>query len=412
MHSRCRHSVSVLLSLIVSVLILLPTPLFAQQASKSDTCNQPMPDPITHFKIADHPTDPVSTRDGCWILVSVRRDSGGNGVAVLHRIGGTIELVRFVPIQGAPFGMSLTHDEKMLIVAADTQAAFLDVGRLISGQGNAVLGYIRDNTFGGAIIVNVTSDDRYLFISQERTATISVIDLRKARTAGFSTEAIVGGIPTGRLPISLVFSPNERYLYATSQEAAAAYGWPITCNPQTNPTAPPDHPQGAILVIDVERAKSNPESSVIASVQAGCNPVRLVLSPDGNTAYVTARTDNALLVFDTRRIMTNSGDALIGRVPVGAAPVGVAVIDDGKKVVVTNSNKYAGGSDDKQDLMVVDTARVAAGASAVLGTIPAGAFPRQLHLTADGRTLLLTNFASGTLQIIDLGRLPMQPVKR
>lgn len=371
-----------------------------------------MPDPITHFKIGDHPADAIPSRDGCWLFVSVGRDSGSSGIALLRRTNGKLEQVRFVPIPGAPFGMVLTHDEKMLIVAAGTQVAFLDVSRLISGQADAVVGYIGHLTLGGAVIVNVTSDDQYLFISQETAATISVVDLRKARASGFNTEAIIGGIPTGRAPVSLVFSPTERYLYATSQEAPPKSGWPITCHPGANPAAHPDHTPGAILVIDVERAKSNPESSVIASVQAGCNPVRLVLSPDGNTAYVSARTDNQLLVFDTRRIVTKSANALIGRVPVGAAPVGVAVIDDGKKVVVTNSNRFAGRSDDKQDLTVIDAAKVANGASAVLGTIPAGAFPRQLQVTTDGRTLLLTNYASGTLQIIDLERLSLDPIKR
>jgi DNA-binding beta-propeller fold protein YncE len=170
----------------------------------------------------------------------------------------------------------------------------------------------------------------------------------------------------------------------------------------------PDHRKGAVLVVDVERAKSNPESSVIASVQAGCDPVRLALSPDGSTAYVTARADNSLLAFDTRKMTQKSPDPLIGLVRVGAAPVGVATIDDGKKLVVANSNRFVGGSDVKSNLTVIDAVSLVSGTSAVIGTIPAGAFPRQLRLTPDGRTLLLTNFASGTLQIVDVERLPVQ----
>jgi hypothetical protein len=163
-----RCSALLALTLIILAVILLPTPLFAQTVQKSDTCNQPMPDPITHFTIAGYPTDPVSTSDGCWILLSVRRDADGSGVAVLERRAGKLELVRFVPIRGVPFGMVLTHDEKMLVVAADEHVALLDVGKLISGQSDAFLGSIRDSSFAGANMVNVTSDGRYLFISQER----------------------------------------------------------------------------------------------------------------------------------------------------------------------------------------------------------------------------------------------------
>jgi DNA-binding beta-propeller fold protein YncE len=411
MQSCARRSVMVLVTLSLGRLIVPPPAVVAQQASKADACNEPLQEPITHLKIAGRPADPVPTRDGCWIFVSVGRESGSN-VAVLHRTGGRIEQVRFVPIRGAPFGMVLTHDNATLIVAAGPQVAFLDVAKLTSGRGDPVLGYIGDDSFGAAIMPNVTADDRYLFVSQEAKASISVIDLAMTRTSGFNAKAIVGAVPTGGAPISLEFSPDQRYLYTTSQAAPASFGWPITCHPEANPSAPANHPQGAILVIDVERAKSHPDSSVIAAVQAGCNPVRLVLSSDGNTAYVSARADNALLVFDTRRIMAKSPDVLIAKVPVGVAPVGVALIDEGRQIVVTSSNRFAGGANDHQDLTVVDAAKVAAGAGAVLGTIPAGAFPRQLHLTADGRTLLLSNFASGTLEIIDLRRLALQPVKR
>ena len=43
----------------------------------------------------------------------------------------------------------------------------------------------------------------------------------------------------------------------------------------------------------------------------------------------------------------------------------------------------------------------------VIGTLPAGAFPRELRGTADGRTLFVTNFASQTLEMIDLARAPI-----
>lgn len=418
-----RRSEAIALVLAVVVLLCHPNPLNAQQ-SPSAACNPQMVEPITHVKI-DRPFDAIPTRDGCWIFVS-----GGParkiGVAVLRRTGGSIEQVRFLvmdsfnvegPRIAFSSGLVLTHDEKILIGAARSGATFLDVERLISGQGDPVLGHLSHDIFGaragGALIVNVTSDDKYLFISQESGAAISVVDLARARASSFrDTGAIIGSIPTGEAPISLVFSPDERYLYATSQGPPKGHGWPIDCRPQGKRTDPPDHVQGAIVVIDVERAKADPASSVMTSVRAGCNPVRLALSPDGGTAYVTARTDDALLAFDTQRIMTDAATAFIGRVPVGIAPVGVAVIDGGSKVVVANSNRFAGGSGDRSDLTVIDAKKIDTGASAVLGTIPAGAFPRQMHLTADGRTLLVTNANSGTLQVIDLTRLSLQPVKK
>ncbi len=66
---------------------------------------------------------------------------------------------------------------------------------------------------------------------------------------------------------------------------------------------------------------------------------------------------------------------------------------------VTNSNRFGGG--DAQSVSVLDAGNLAAPQS----SIPAGGFPRELKLTADGKTLLVTNYASGTLELVDMARL-------
>ena len=78
---------------------------------------------------------------------------------------------------------------------------------------------------------------------------------------------------------------------------------------------------------------------------------------------------------------------------------------------MTNSNRY-GNSDASQSLTVIDTTKMGAGANAVLGTVPVGVFPRELSVTSDQRTLLLTNFGSKTLAIMDAARLPLKARSR
>ena len=46
------------------------------------------------------------------------------------------------------------------------------------------------------------------------------------------------------------------------------------------------------------------------------------------------------------------------------------------------------------------------------GNVPAGVFPRELRVTDDQRTLLLTDFESKNLALIDVERLPLEPRKR
>ena len=381
--------------------------------AKAADCNRPTPQPITHVELPANPFEPIPTNDGCWIFVSLARTQSEPGrIAVLRRHNGNVSIVRTVSVEDSPAGMVMTHDGKILIVAVGESVAFLDSQRLISGSSSPVLRYWTDGTGNaGHVYVNVTSNDEYLFVSDEGAGTITVTNLARARASSFSNDFAVGKIPVGVAPIALTFSPDERYLYTTSQVMRDS-GWPVECRPEANQQAPPDHPQGAILVVDVSLAKTQPSKSVVATVKAGCNPVRLVISPKGEIAYVTARGDHSLLAFDTKRLLRDSTHALIARVPVGTAPVGVEVIEHGHKVVVTNSNRFAGGADDRQTLVVLNASKVAAGAAAILGTIPAGGFPREIRLTPDRLTLLLTNFTSRTLELIDLQRLPLQPAGR
>jgi YVTN family beta-propeller protein len=280
---------------------------------------------------------------------------------------------------------------------------------LAGAAGDPILGYIKDGEFPGSVYVNTTADDRLLFVSDEAAQAVTVINLQKARAEGFKESAIIGKIPTGRAPIALTFSPDGRWLYTTSQIAPEGLKWPVECKPEgADPaTAQPRFPQGAIIVVDVAKAATDPANSVAASVQAGCSPVRLVVSPDGARAYVTARNSNALLAFDTAKFQTDAANARVGTVPVGSSPVGVAVANEGRQVFVSNSNRFARDQTVRQTLTVIDAARVSEGAAAVLGSVPAGLFPREFGRTPDGQTLFVSNYISSELEVIDLKRVPV-----
>lgn len=390
------------------------------------TCTQRAARPVAVVSLPGNPFQPIPTSDGCHVFVSLvgpvepgdprRPPQPGapkGGVAVVSRVDGEPSLTRVVRLEGSPYGMVLTHDARLLIVASDDRVAFLDPARLVAGSTDAILGYLTDAPMAGRAYANVTPDDRWLFLSDESTRTISVVDLAKARASGFDHSAVIGQIPVGRAPIALTFSTDHRFLYTTSQVAPSEYGWPSVCSAPGSDASrqPSPYAQGAILVVDVARATRDPATAVIGAVAAGCNPVRLVTSPGGDVAYVSARTDNVLLAFDTAKLLSDPAHALIGRVPVGDAPVGVAVFENGTRVAVTNSNRF-GNSNGTQSLTIIDTQKISIGEGAVLGTVPAGVFPRELRVTEDVRALLLTNFGSQNLVVIDLARLPLEPRKQ
>ena len=384
-----------------------------QRTAQSD-CNAPPGEPIAYLVLPGHPFGTVSTQDGCWLFTSLTSSNpkSGNGIGLIERSGGRLTFSKFFLVETGPAGMVMTHDEELLIVADGDYVVFMDVSRMISGKGDPILGYMSDGDSAGSVYVNVTDDDKLLFVSDEWSEAISVINLQKARAEGFKESAIIGKIPVGRTPIALTFSPDQRWLYTTSQIAPESYKWPKECRPEGAPeTAPLRNPKGAVIVVDVGRARTDPASSIVGKVPAGCNPVRLAISPSGDQAYVTARNSNSLLAFDTARLRTGAADALIGAVPTGSAPVGVIVVNDGKQILVTNSNRFSTDTNARQMVTVIDASKVGAGSGAVMGTIPAGAFPREFALSPDKRTVFLTNFNSSELQVIDLSRMEIEPTR-
>jgi DNA-binding beta-propeller fold protein YncE len=374
-----------------------------QARASSAACNAAAEKPVSYVSLPGHPFGIAVSRDGCWVFVALSRES--NGIAVLRRKGGKMKVERVVDVSGVPTEIVLTHDNKLLIVADGESVTFLDIARMYQGSHDAVLGRIRDQEGDATINVNVTADDKFLFVSNERAASITVIDLSKARAEGFQRSAIVGRVKVGIAPIALVFSPDEKLLYSTSEVGSRGFRWPAMCRSEGRAAGGGEHSQGAVFVVDVAKAETRPEQAVVGVVNAGCSPVRLAISPGGDFLYVTARNSNAMLCFNAAKVMNDAQHALVGEVPVGAAPVPVMITADGSKILVGNSNRFAARPGDHQDITVIDAARVGEGKAAVLGKIPAQGFPRKFAVSADTRTIFLSNFTSDTLEVIDAERI-------
>lgn len=391
--------------LVPGVLLAALLWLLGPLAAHATECNRAMATPVEHVTLPGSPFTALPSADGCWLFVSLESSAAHPGVAILDRADGAVTLKRTLRLPGSPAGMVLTHDGTLLIVAEGANVVFLDVGRLTTGTGNPLVGYWAEgHEQPMSIYVSVTADDRYLLVSNEAVGTISVIDLMQTRRSRFAQVRLVGSIPVGDGPVGLAFSSDERFAFATVQSVNAT-GWSNQCKPEGNPTAGVDHPEGAIVVIDMKLAASDAGKSVLRRVPAGCNPVRVVASRETGRVYVTARGSNQLLEFTERELTGSGSDPRATQVTVGTSPVGVAVIDDGRRVVVASSDRF-NSSASAASLYVIDSARIAVNSTSIVGTIPSRGFPREIRATADGHTLLVTNCSAGTLQIVDLSRAP------
>jgi len=385
-------------------------------ASAADLpCNLPLSSQMTTLPLPGHPFQAVFSKDECWAFVSLltnKEPDKFSGVAVLRRTEGGLELARTIELHPGPVGMALTHDGELLIAANGQGIVFLSTASLISGRGQPIVATIRESPSATTLFVNVTRDDKYVFASEEGENTITVVDLARVRARGNPRNPVVGKIPVGEGPVALTFSADEHLLYTTSERALPAWGWPNRCDREDPEDPPSQWPEGAVLVIDVERAKKEPASSVVGKLEAGCSPVHLAISPLGDRAYVTARKDDAVAVFDPRMFLANPAHARVGTVSVGTAPVPILVMDQGKRLLVGNSNRFGTHPAGTETLSVLDTAVIESSGNPAVGRIPAGEFPRSLVMSPDGRMLLLANFGSSSLQLMDPLDLPIDKSSR
>jgi DNA-binding beta-propeller fold protein YncE len=245
-----------------------------------------------------------------------------HAVAVLHG-ARRLKLQRTVMVRrpSTPLGLALSANGKRLYAADDVGVTVLGVPRVEQGEDGSVLRSLSDHG-SDPIEVVASRSGRYVFVSDEYSGSISVFDL-----AATPRRALVGAVPVPPGPVGLALSADGRYLFATTElgmDGQIAHG--------------------TISVIDAAKATTDPAHALIRSIPAGCSPVRLVVSPDGRTVWVTDRGSNAVVAFDSQALIDGSAKTPLAVVPVGAAPVGLALLRDGSLLAAANSNRFGNPS--------------------------------------------------------------------
>jgi DNA-binding beta-propeller fold protein YncE len=364
--------------------------LLSFKASAS-TCSSPTQ--ATSISVQGHPFAAVAAADNCWLFVSINGDDEHGSVLVLRNKDGVFAPDHAVRLNTHAYGESLSHDGRLLAVAGGEGTSILDVARLEDGDNHALLGALPDGRGSGAVYTAITPDDKILFVSEENARQISVFDLAKAQSAGFDASALIGHIPTAYFPVGLAISPDARWLYATNQRGPGKTMAPI-CNPEQ--AKGEMHPQGLLQRIDIAKAAVDPAHAVVSVLPAGCNPVRVAVSPDGKELWVTARGGNALLRFLIDGWQEENGHAKVASFPMGPGPVGVAVRPDGKQVWVALSSRFGGD----QAGQLIGLADLQGAPQVKRMSLPAAGFPREVSFLPDGRTLVATLFDAKQVQFV------------
>jgi DNA-binding beta-propeller fold protein YncE len=325
----------------------------------------------------------MGTANGQWAFASISTASGG-AVAVMALGQSSPRLVRLVALPAtleAAFGMAMTPNGQLLLVAGYTATAVLSVPALEAGSNGAVVGVLTD-AGAGQFEVAVSAGGRYAFVTDETSGGLSVFNLAAALRHGFSAEGVsIGIVPLAPGAVGIAMSPDGQHVYVTT---FGAYG-----------------PHGQLWVIDAARAEISAVGAVLSHAAAGCQPVRVVVSPDGRTVWVTALQSNALLAFSAAGLESDPSNALKAVVRVGSEPVGVVLVDGGRVALVGNSNRglvTGTGGTQPQTVSVVSTTAALDHRSALLGVVPTGLFPRDITIDQATGRVLLANFDSDSIE--------------
>ena len=257
-----------------------------------------------------------------------------------------------------------------------------------------------------------TSTGDYAFVDNEYgvvpgsslSGSVSVLRLTRDRNGLVTAADPLSVLQTGGDAITDVeLSLDGRRLYVISEVKATGIFAAGADNPilghgdcvQQVGSAPQTY--GLLSVFDVDAILGEREgSALLATVAAGCSPVRVVETRDQRTLWVTARGDNRLLAFDTHALEETPANALVSYLDSGgAAPVGLELFDHDRYLAVANSNRFGGGTANAVIVNVADRS-----APKLESTIATGLFPRQIRVGHDDSTLYLTNYNSLTLQVI------------
>jgi serine/threonine protein kinase len=337
--------------------------------------------------VGQEPFAVTTTADSKYTFVT-RKDS----IVVLTSHGGLAPVVdHVISLPGLHNGAVLSHDGRYLVAALNSGAVVLDVSAAEQGSTGAVVGTLSSSFGSGAVEVLLSPDDQFVFVTLQDSAALAVFNLKTALNHGFGSADVVGKVGLGQQPVGLSLSPDHRWLYATSMT-----------------TTPTQHAaEGTLTVMDAALAETNPAKAVKTTTSAGCNPVRVIASGDGQTVWVTSRASDTLLGFSAAKLLTDPSKALETQVNVGAGPIGetFATVNGQARILVADSNlnNQTGAS---ANVAVIDPAKALRRAPALLGYVSTGTLPRQFTIEPDGRTALVTLNGSGQLQAIDLGTLP------
>ena len=172
-------------------------------------------------------------------------------------------------------------------------------------------------------------------------------------------------------------------------------------------TTPVLVPASIVGTVSLPGAPVFPTHAILATINAGCSPVRIVEAADHSALFVSARGDNTVLAFSPKALEAETaaetaGISLIGAIGTGGvAPVGLALLHSDEFLAVANSNRFAGGAPGSVTVLQLTKAASGLVSGQVVQTIDKdGLFPREITVAPDDSTFYVTNYNSRNFLVV------------
>ena len=214
----------------------------------------------------------------------------------------------------------------------------------------------------GAIVVRAESPGYFVYVSNERSGDITVID--------GVTDAVVTTFKAGKRPRGIHAAPDGKRLFVTLS------GSPRMAPGLDENRAPADKTADGLGVIDPAQHR------LIDRWHAGSDPEQFAISKDGRFAFIANEDDASALILDL-----GSGQSR-GKVKVSEEPEGVGVNPQNGEVYVT--------CEEKGEVFAIDPDQ-----QRVIATIETGGRPRSIAFLPDGSRAYVACENGGYIAVID-----------
>jgi YVTN family beta-propeller protein len=228
---------------------------------------------IAEIPIGPHPAHVVTSPDGKLAFVT---DSRENAIHVIDLTIG--QVIRTIGTGAYPHGLRASPDGRELYVAnlKDESVSVIDVAELRETA--------RIKVGSAPVQVGFTPDGSKVFVALNGENKVAVIERPIRRPTA--------KIPVGRNPVQLHATPDGRHVYVANQGTSRS-------------------PDNTVSVIDVA------QNRVIATVTTGRGAHGVVISDDGELAFVSNIIDSTVSVLDT------ATHAVVRSFKVGRGPNGI-----------------------------------------------------------------------------------------